>query len=345
MGCFRFALAVNVMLFHILQVPYIGPFAVYSFFILSGFLMTTIMKATYGYGFDGIKAYALNRFLRLYPVHWFLLLFSIAVIGLVGRDFAFNYNASFGIPTYKSAILANLTLIYPSFMPIDFNPRLSPPSWALTIELFFYLLIGLGLSRTKRITLFWVAVSAAFWLYRILVHADYKAGYGDIFSASLPFSIGAALYYYKDTVFQWMQRFLGQAPAWWLVLLFILNLGLCVFIRSDGIAIAGVYLNLLLSALLVVTLFRQRLTLPSKGVDRFLGDLSYPLYLCHWSTACLMAWLLADNGTVTGTLKNVMVFATALLLAILVSVIANKVINDPIEKLRRRVKSRLAGAA
>ena len=54
MGIYRFLLALNVVIFHLLDVPAIGPFAVFSFFVLSGFLMTLIMKETYGYSLSGL---------------------------------------------------------------------------------------------------------------------------------------------------------------------------------------------------------------------------------------------------------------------------------------------------
>ena len=86
MGIYRFLLALNVVIFHLLGVPAIGPFAVFSFFVLSGFLMTLIMKETYGYSLSGLSKYAMNRFLRLFPSYWVLLLITILAIGLVGNS-------------------------------------------------------------------------------------------------------------------------------------------------------------------------------------------------------------------------------------------------------------------
>ena len=166
MGLFRFFLAVNVMIFHILKVPNIGPFAVYSFFVLSGFLMTTIMKENYGYNLLGFKIYAFNRFLRLFPLHWILLLIAFTIVLLVGDNFASAYNGSFGIPTDVISIIANITLIYPSFHPIEVTPRLSPASWALTVELFYYILIGIGISKTKKVTIIWAISSLLYCVFR-----------------------------------------------------------------------------------------------------------------------------------------------------------------------------------
>jgi peptidoglycan/LPS O-acetylase OafA/YrhL len=44
----------------------IGGYAVFGFYILSGYLMTLIMQKNYGYSRGGVARYAVNRFLRIY---------------------------------------------------------------------------------------------------------------------------------------------------------------------------------------------------------------------------------------------------------------------------------------
>ena len=340
MGFFRFVLAINVVLFHILKVPHIGPFAVYSFFILSGFLMTTIVKDTYGYHIAGFKAYAVNRFLRLYPIHWFLLAFSVLVITTVGQDFAFEYNKRFGMPVEVSAWLANLTLIFPSFLPIEVAPRLSPATWALTIELFFYLLIGLGISKSKTSTLVWLLLSAVYWLYRIILYSDFTSGYGNLLTASLPFSLGATLYYYKDTLWCLLSKLSAQ-PTKWLTLLFTLNLVTCVLVNSWKVGVVGTYINLLLTSILVVAIYIEKAHFIGKQSDKFFGDLSYPIYLCHWSACCLVAWFFNDQIIVDAFYTNLVIFFSGLILAFVIAIMANKLVNDKVESVRYRVKKRL----
>jgi len=144
-GFFRAMLAIWVMAFHLVGIPVIGEYAVFSFFVLSGFLMTTIMHETYGYHASGIKKYALNRFLRLYPMYWVTISLSILTILYVGHEYSTTYKEVLYIPYNLEMIASNLLMIFPQpvFYPFALEPRLSPPTWALTIEIFFYICIAL----------------------------------------------------------------------------------------------------------------------------------------------------------------------------------------------------------
>ena len=79
-GILRTVLAINVVLLHIFSVPVFGNYSVSFFFLLSGFLMTHICKETYGYTFIGFKLFWLNRFLRLYPIYYIIILITILAL-------------------------------------------------------------------------------------------------------------------------------------------------------------------------------------------------------------------------------------------------------------------------
>ena len=69
-----------VVVLHYGGVRYIGEYAVFGFFALSGYLMTLIMQQNYGYTVRGIGGYALNRFLRIYPIYWVVCGLSILIL-------------------------------------------------------------------------------------------------------------------------------------------------------------------------------------------------------------------------------------------------------------------------
>ena len=48
-GTYRTALAMMVVMLHYAKLAYIGNYAVFGFFALSGYLMTFIMHKNYGY--------------------------------------------------------------------------------------------------------------------------------------------------------------------------------------------------------------------------------------------------------------------------------------------------------
>ena len=68
-GIFRTFLAVNVILLHIFNVPTLGNYSVFAFFILSGFLMTLVVNENYDFqlvdflNFGSIDFYDYTQFI------------------------------------------------------------------------------------------------------------------------------------------------------------------------------------------------------------------------------------------------------------------------------------------
>ena len=336
-GIFRFVLAVNVVIYHLLGVPSIGPYAVYSFFVLSGFLMTMIMQETYGYSLKGTKSYAINRFLRLYPVYWALLAITIGIIWVVGKDFSLAFHPTMQIPNSFSSWIANFFMVYPNFEPVLYPVRLAPATWALTIELAFYLAIGLGISKSKQLTTIWFLLSLSWVLWTNFSMSQWGIGYGDIIVASLPFSLGALVYHYKPIVNDIINK-VGIVP---ILAMFTINILIVVvthYVWSEKFWFfnaIGTWINLVLSGLMTILLLEHGRKYLAKRTDRFLGDLSYPVYLFHWSGASLASWIISSND------NRVWVFCLGLSLTILVSILVNKVVNDNIEKLRNIIRSKI----
>lgn len=78
----------------------------------------------------------------------------------LGEDFVRDFHSSIYYPDDLASILRNLFLFFPSLE----GPRLTPPSWALTVEIFFYIAIGLGLSATMFSTVLWFFLSIGYAL-------------------------------------------------------------------------------------------------------------------------------------------------------------------------------------
>ncbi len=345
-GAFRLVLALNVMAYHILNIPAIGPFAVYTFFILSGFLMTTIMNNSYGYNLSGIQSYALNRFLRLYPVYWSLILITVfIIIFITGTEFSASFQEKMCLPESAFEILTNLTMIYPAFKPVAVGPRLAPATWALTLELFYYLLIGIGISRNKIITIIWFSASLIYILFRNLYTGVPGLSYGDFFGASLPFSIGAMLFFYKIKLLRLLNK-LSTNPTFLISCIYAVNLAFTstsAFWFSScwwKIEFISTILNVILSGALILALYQNGKELFSKKIDKFLGDLSYPVYIFHWSAASLASWWLYKGAVKGFTASGLLVFITALFITVVVSMVVNVVVNNRIEKIRSKIRKK-----
>jgi peptidoglycan/LPS O-acetylase OafA/YrhL len=69
LGTWRFFLAAVVAISHLWAGMIDGPaaYAVWGFFVLSGYLMTLVLTTKYGTAPAGLRQFATNRLLRIYP--------------------------------------------------------------------------------------------------------------------------------------------------------------------------------------------------------------------------------------------------------------------------------------
>jgi len=334
-GFYRTFLALMVVALHIGGIPWVGGYAVYAFYTLSGYLMTLIMQRTYGYDAQGVGKYVLNRFLRIYPLYWVAGLFTLALIYWLGEAYTSDFIKYMLYPMTLSDIIKNIFLLFPT---VD-TTRLVPPAWALTVELCFYVLIALGLSKHAKIAMIWLVLSMVY--HGIAWFAGWDRYYS-VFAASLPFAFGSVLYFYRDKVLQkCFGSTQGLSPYLPLLLLVLMAINWYIGFLLTRSHELFFYTNIVLCALMLVVLSNYK-SLPwlSKKVDAYWGDFSYPIYLVHYQVALLVMYMAQQSGldisqpSITLMWLTIpAVFVAAWLLMLLV--------ERPIERLRTRVKEKL----
>jgi peptidoglycan/LPS O-acetylase OafA/YrhL len=81
LGSFRLLLALLVVMAHLAEgttfVSHMGVFAVFGFYVISGYLMTLVLHEVYHFDFSSFWA---NRFLRLFPTYYLVALASLLVV-------------------------------------------------------------------------------------------------------------------------------------------------------------------------------------------------------------------------------------------------------------------------
>lgn len=345
-GLYRTMLAMWVVAYHIMHVPVLGGYGVFAFFILSGFLMTTIMHNAYGYTLPGLKAYASNRFLRLYPMYWAVLLFSVLVILFVSEPMSTSFKNLLYLPSTLPEILANASMIFANPFPGAEQPRLSPPTWALTIEIFYYLCIGLGASRSKLHCLVWLGLSLGYYAYTYIAKLPGDYRYGHILAASLPFCLGSMLFFYKDAINNIIVKGRLSHPVLLMGLysahafFFSVNAYYKPFSISPLLGKIGFYSNILLACLVVIGLFFHGKRTFNKKWDKFFGDYSYPIYLLHWQCALLFCYLVYGETKNGINVEGFIVFLGGTGVTLLVSALLIWLIDGNIERIRSRIRQR-----
>lgn len=221
---------------------------------------------------------------------------------------------------------------------------MSPPTWALTIELVFYALIALGLSRNRATTWIWLGLSVTYHSAAFIGDWGLRSVYGSIIGGSLPFAIGAMTYHYKDALAESLTRSKWTLPAlisarWALMLALVI---FTIVYGRDWWKIREFFnvVNAVLSAGVVVCLFNLKAQPKWKAFDNRLGDFSYPVYLLHWQAAAIASIAVFGVGIRGPNAAGLANFPLAMIVLVLLCCVSVFAIDPAVTKLRDKVRAR-----
>ena len=300
MGTLRFLLALSVAYGH-LATPLSFPtsdIAVQSFFVISGFYMALVLNEKYGPG--SYWLFISNRLLRLWPAYFVVLILSLAladnwksIAALDWFDIAFFFASQVlivGQDLYLFLFVSNGTLAFTAHYTEVSAPLYSfapiPQAWTLGLEIYFYLLAPCLVRRGPMFIAAMIAASlvlrmALQWTFGFSGHPWSFRFFPSEIALFLAGSLGYCVYASENEEQRAQAKALLSIAA---VLLFA-----CLAInRWDGIQRLAS-----LSLLAVVIVGVPRLFEMTKNIawDKYIGELSYPLYICHF----LFGWMLLPN--------------------------------------------------
>jgi peptidoglycan/LPS O-acetylase OafA/YrhL len=343
-GIYRYVLATAVMLSHMLPLRWhvSGKFAVFGFFILSGYVVAYILHYTYLPLKNGLLKYAVNRALRVYPAFWIASLFMLWVLVAFPSPVVAKVSDLLGYPQGAGwkVMLGWLALNLSAttsllFLGYSLSPVLIPIGWSLGVEIFYWMLIPVMLLRRRaRMGLFLFAVCYTLVVVPVFSHsmAEFSVlGYTSPMAGSLPFGIGLLCFLRKLSEAKPLPHWAGISS---IALQFLLMLMPDVVPHPD---IIGLYLSTFLCTIIVLYLgrFDQREAAPLvRRIDAFLGDLAYPLFLMHLPTF-LLIYILMFSFKVAHPAVFVL-FAAAV--CNISALLLHFVVEYPVSRLRRRLK-------
>ena len=274
MGTYRFFLAVLVALSHMgVSVAGMNPgvFAVISFFLISGFVMTGLVRTHY-MQWRTVPQFYVDRVARIFPQY--VLFMAMTGVAFVVLRFDSPYLSQFS----GAALLSNLLVVpldFFMFSPTIAGFMLIPQAWSLGLELLFYLLMPwLLLGRVRGLTL---VASLLVWGVAAFgfIHTD-TWGYRLLPGTLFMFLAGS--YVYDDRCPSW------RHPAVWL--LATLLAAAVALVATDKHTLP--YNREVVGGLVVgIAALFGLVRLPRSAWDDWLGNLSYGLFLCHF----LVMWL------------------------------------------------------
>lgn len=358
MGTLRLLLAAAVVLFHSYHILGVrmtgGMVSVQAFYMISGFYMALILNEKYT-GPGSWKLFMGNRLLRIYPLYWTVLLIVllVSVIGYftVGNSFFLyawigsisqlhwstilvfvlvNLFLFGGDWLFFSVIGKNDGLLHYSSSAFTGSPRtftfmLVPQAWSVGAELTFYVLAPFLVRRKWWLQL--LVIIASCYLRYYLVTEKFRSW--DPWSYRY-FPNEIALFMLGSLAWQIYHRLKNRAlPKWvgplgWsLVIACIIGYDYFKFIDED--IRPFVFYILFFISLPFIFRWSQHFR-----TDRWLGELSYPLYIGHLLIVMLFRkWFF---GTELLKWYGVVSLATSLVFAFLLMYFVAR----PIEKIRAR---------
>lgn len=315
LGTWRFFLAVLVAISHLWEGMIHGPaaYAVWGFFILSGYLMTYVLCFKYGTSKIGLRDYAFNRFLRIYPAYAVAVVAGALTLYVLPKIDVFPsaLNPQFLSPHTTIEWLSNIFLL-----PISTPGLFVPVAGALAVEVGAYVLMPLMAVNRSAAWLGFI-LSAALNLKYGLGLDSFGERYSGFLTCFMAFSTGSLLSQYSELL-SWF-RAPRLSPTLW-VLHCLIWLWFPYWPWTYGL-----YASLLLSAWVVLSLAPVK----QSRVDQWLGDMSYPIYLFHTTAAI---WLVAIGMQ----MRSFSFFCVAFVITMLVSWLVIRLVDEPLAGLKKK---------
>lgn len=342
LGSFRFFLALCVVMFHLGgELPNLGQFAVECFYVISGYLVTMILTKTYKFEF---KSFALNRFLRLYPSYYALALLTLAMWFALPRMPEFH--ACWVWAGRTMDVVGNL-LIWPwAFFPDEGGSikfRLIPSTWSIAVEICCYFLLWAFAARSWRWTVVTLLASAAYHAYTFHSGMNPGARYAPVSAAMLAFCTGSLAYRASDFVVKHRPVWMTRTAAQPILLLAAIATFLVIWRASayDTTATSNpYYYGIIIVAALVSLMFHGIRAGGVLGrIDRWLGDLSYPVFLIHYPAGYIV-WLAMGQPE---AMRGWPIALWGIPVAVVISVIVIQFVDIPLRRTRDRVRAKAPG--
>lgn len=346
-GSYRAALALAVVVSHsqtmlgpnFLQPIELGNIAVMSFFVLSGFIISEGGSTFYR---SRPFAFLINRFWRIAPTYWMALTISIAVHFVLSKAELLTFPDAYATPPHElfgaRTIMANVFGIFPFLARTgitgDAGYVFVRFAWAVMVEVIFYLTAFGCFCAATLLPHFRTVVYGSVVASMLALHLvnDYWRPIFDALTFAPYFALGACLY----GMMRGSRMAIGGAALSFaeMVLHYLRyaqgKIGLAEALSGASLPVMVSLCVMALMPALIIILNRTAVSREARTVDRRLGDLSYPMYVNHYTVLVLMASLTAAQGWAA--------FIATLLVSAALSWLVALAVETPLRSIRNRIR-------
>ncbi|CRY53593.1 acyltransferase family protein [Yersinia intermedia] len=271
------------------------------FFVISGYLITSVIYNKLIVNEFSLSDFYTRRLWRLQPAFLLILLISflVALIAFLPDDLKKHANSV----KYSSLFLSNNYYAnhVTDYFSDDANQQLLLHTWSLSIEWQFYIifpLIVFGLYKLLNVRLMTLVIPALFLISFVigiyLTATEPQKSYYLFFSRVSALLLGCSVSLYKNKLTN-----LSIKPKYWDIigLICIVVLVYCASLDDlyRGYPNYAVLLPIVATAIIIIVTERNPVGLTTKFLSIkplvFIGLISYSLYLWHWLPFAIIAYL------------------------------------------------------
>ncbi|MCG2593580.1 acyltransferase [Ramlibacter sp. XY19] len=312
------------------ELPALGTYGVYLFFVLSGASLAYVYPAERVRDGNDILRFLATRWLRLAPLYLLLCVVFIVMLSvhngqLVNRlPLRLALNATFAFGFWDPAVWALLI-----------------GGWTLGIEFVYYLFFPL-MARVLRSPAASLAVLAAlvafqwWWIYRTVGAMGWTGGV--ISYHHVP---AFAAYFFGGCMLGYRQRSEVPAqPEWlgWLTAFAWVSLLLLLMPSAPGNELLGLRGAVLFSSVFVAVFFSGRVRLEGRTavLAEWFGDVTFGLYLLHPILVFGVLWFVAPDAPTWSVPARCLLLLGLLSVAATLAVLSERRLERPLRRWSQR---------
>ncbi len=293
-----------------------GFYGVQLFFLISGFVFAHIYINKID--LTDAKEFFINRFARLYPLHFFTLLI-IVIYFFIDQEFInsqFNEERSRFIDFYHFI----LNIFYIHSWGLEKGLSFNAPTWSVSVEIAVYVTFYLSLRFLRKYKIYF-SLFITFLLFVL-----YKIPFFDFRYNEYIFLFYLGVTIYQLPIKRYFKLFLFFSVL--MILAAFVGRNFKVLLFCPGILIS----------FLVLDIFLKNLQL--KKIFSILGGTTYSLYLLHYPLMIVFLWMENKNIINENFYSNNSFILIYFITLIIVSICSYKYLEKPLNKKIRNLYKR-----